>query len=411
MTFISELPIKCLQNLASLRRLFLNLIFAQKLILFAVLILVVFNSFYLLIMAYTDSFELGNSTFLTLDSQVRKVNENPKTNNRMDIIQESPTKSNINSTLSQSRRRRLGVSKNVVNRSKFRRSNSDGTLTNNFAKAATVTDNYSDFFKSDFTFGDVNKKQESLKYADDNKEESFMRVSQIEAAFKGVDQTKSDNGINKPDDLKNESLESIIISDNEENEMDAPIFSEDVRDLCNSLQEDEDSNDKQINCWGESLALSNFSDDIIVNECEEQQNVTEEELHMLSAMEASSFLGTFKQNCDIPVEEFKNIVNNSNLKLESNIPKNHLSSPGKCAGLLKNKRILRKNLEQSFSASCANDEIQKIPRDLESLKHISAWNLPNSVLKEYEKKGVIKMFDWQIECLSNPKVYDNISNL
>ncbi|KAH8402756.1 hypothetical protein KR215_009879, partial [Drosophila sulfurigaster] len=49
--------------------------------------------------------------------------------------------------------------------------------------------------------------------------------------------------------------------------------------------------------------------------------------------------------------------------------------------------------------------------DLNALKLISAWNLPHSVLNEYKKKGVLQMFDWQVECLSNPKVLFEHSNL
>ncbi|KAH8312810.1 hypothetical protein KR044_013001, partial [Drosophila immigrans] len=50
-------------------------------------------------------------------------------------------------------------------------------------------------------------------------------------------------------------------------------------------------------------------------------------------------------------------------------------------------------------------------QDLQALKLISAWNLPHSVLNEYKKKGVLQMFDWQVECLSNPKVLFEHSNL
>ncbi|KAH8358548.1 hypothetical protein KR093_000848, partial [Drosophila rubida] len=49
--------------------------------------------------------------------------------------------------------------------------------------------------------------------------------------------------------------------------------------------------------------------------------------------------------------------------------------------------------------------------DLNALKLISAWNLPHSVLNEYKKKGVLQMFDWQVECLSNPNVLFEHSNL
>ncbi|KAL7035501.1 hypothetical protein ACKWTF_008409 [Chironomus riparius] len=42
---------------------------------------------------------------------------------------------------------------------------------------------------------------------------------------------------------------------------------------------------------------------------------------------------------------------------------------------------------------------------------MSSWNLPLSVVNEYRRKGVEKMFDWQSECLKNPKVLFEGNNL
>lgn len=49
--------------------------------------------------------------------------------------------------------------------------------------------------------------------------------------------------------------------------------------------------------------------------------------------------------------------------------------------------------------------------DLESLRNINAWSLPDAVVREYEKKGVKRMFQWQVECLCNPKVLFDFKNL
>ena len=46
-----------------------------------------------------------------------------------------------------------------------------------------------------------------------------------------------------------------------------------------------------------------------------------------------------------------------------------------------------------------------------NLRFLSNWNLPQSVVNEYRKKNVIEMFDWQCECLKNPKVLFEGSNL
>ncbi|XP_039491520.1 DNA polymerase theta [Drosophila santomea] len=52
-----------------------------------------------------------------------------------------------------------------------------------------------------------------------------------------------------------------------------------------------------------------------------------------------------------------------------------------------------------------------MPPDLNSHKSISAWNLPFSIQAEYKKKGVVQMFDWQVECLCKPRVLFEHCNL
>ncbi|KAH8375953.1 hypothetical protein KR200_010753 [Drosophila serrata] len=65
----------------------------------------------------------------------------------------------------------------------------------------------------------------------------------------------------------------------------------------------------------------------------------------------------------------------------------------------------------SSSIREAPPERRNPPADLESLKSIAAWNLPHSIQNEYKKKGVLRMFDWQVECLSKPRVLFEHCNL
>lgn len=46
-----------------------------------------------------------------------------------------------------------------------------------------------------------------------------------------------------------------------------------------------------------------------------------------------------------------------------------------------------------------------------NLRLVSNWNLPQSIVNEYRKKNVTKMFEWQCECLKNPKVLFEGENL
>lgn len=58
-----------------------------------------------------------------------------------------------------------------------------------------------------------------------------------------------------------------------------------------------------------------------------------------------------------------------------------------------------------------NDNKEDSVRIKHEMKEMSYWNLPASGLKEYEKKGVTRMFDWQVECLLTTKVLSRCCNL
>nr|XP_044250030.1 DNA polymerase theta [Drosophila takahashii] len=65
----------------------------------------------------------------------------------------------------------------------------------------------------------------------------------------------------------------------------------------------------------------------------------------------------------------------------------------------------------SSSVREAASERRDPPLDLESQKSIASWNLPFSIQAEYKKKGVVQMFDWQVECLCKPRVLFEHCNL
>ncbi|XP_039749737.1 DNA polymerase theta isoform X2 [Pararge aegeria] len=44
-------------------------------------------------------------------------------------------------------------------------------------------------------------------------------------------------------------------------------------------------------------------------------------------------------------------------------------------------------------------------------KNLKNWGLPYEITNKYEKKGIVEMFDWQVDCLGNPKVLLDCHNL
>ena len=60
------------------------------------------------------------------------------------------------------------------------------------------------------------------------------------------------------------------------------------------------------------------------------------------------------------------------------------------------------NFSQERSISRVNQSL--VLDTTKDLNLISSWNLPISTVHEYQRKGIEKIFDWQSECLQNPKV-------
>lgn len=64
----------------------------------------------------------------------------------------------------------------------------------------------------------------------------------------------------------------------------------------------------------------------------------------------------------------------------------------------------------SFSSQLNHETSLRVDMS-KDLKYIRNWNLPKSIVNEYQKKNVIEMFDWQVECLQNSKVLFEGANL
>uniref|UniRef100_A0A1I8PUM1 DNA-directed DNA polymerase n=1 Tax=Stomoxys calcitrans TaxID=35570 RepID=A0A1I8PUM1_STOCA len=410
-------------------------------------------------MAFSQSFEFGNSTLMKLESQANRALQDDQENcdlneKALDVILESPKSNNRTSVFSatKSRSRVLHTTQrnnvktaDTTHHRKFRRSKSDSTLPK--AVKELSCDNYSEFFKSDFSFPNNEPKEDAHVAA---KEESYLRVSQIEAAFSGIDKIPEEEP--KATSLRESEIDAAYnlltgnensfkvnnddfnITDNEIGEngdddedgsLDKPIFSEDIRDFI----ETEEPNDKE-DLLQNSLPLS------LVERKEAHYEEPKEVLH-----EISSFLYHPKDNpsnlertqaihkeLETSHMIFKESERPEMNATSENISLSHMSpdqlkftqdSPdiknkvSQSVDVYKKQSMEKSNLENKSVSKAALEKKKDmvLSQNIETLKSISAWNLPLSVLKEYERKGVIKMFDWQIQCLSNPKVLFEHCNL
>ncbi|XP_055906695.1 DNA polymerase theta [Eupeodes corollae] len=402
-------------------------------------------------MAFSESFGLGNSTFMNLESEVNKAlkvechnprnkQEAPKPSS-MDIIDESPTNSKAKPNKSRSRHQvsTFGAQR----RKKFHKSRSDSTLDHKpskndrlarTTKNCSKDDNYSDFFTSEFSI-----EQSRLKGPE------FVSVTQIEAA---VDKNLSKEKEFRLDEAEakgfgfeeskmfSEILANIKTQPNEGTQdgnftelLDCPVFSEDIQELLsdnsNHQQDDESLKMSYLSDddWKESLQFSEFKDD---SPALPQEIIPNDEPEEIINIDDATFICPDDEGKDLAEKTIQDIKKDVQLELENEINlsirggnKMNLSVGEKSYIKINTQHLeadrsqlhrISKAVGQNDLSSKPNDQYE-MKSDLEDLKRISAWNLPKSVLKEYEKKRISKMFDWQIECLSNPKVLFEHCNL
>lgn len=342
-------------------------------------------------MALSESFGLGNSTFMNLENEINKAfNEKSKENSfssakeniqveELDAIDESPTNCKTSLGTSCSRNFTMGAQKQsfIKSRSRqFRKSKSDSTFDSPHSKIAAKVlrnkeeNNYSEFFKSELDFEVPTFGLEILK---GNQLNSFVSVSEIEAILDGCEEQKH----------RSENNSSF-------NDM----FTHSSKDCCS---------DKYV-AANKSTKLYAENNEQLEYQCaEEFINVDETSFicagtsHCKESLEKDLRLSKTCLSATISKET---LYDDTSIKKSSTLSKQiNLNMSSMEFGQLK----WSPNTLSQFTESTSPIK-PKVYTDLNNLKHISSWNLPNTILKEYERKGITEMFDWQIECLSNSKV-------
>lgn len=296
-------------------------------------------------MAFSQSFELGDSTFMQLESDLKSTHNNNENQHGLEMIQESPP------NIKQKSYTQKNTSK-ASQRQRFRRSKSDSKLGRTNTVSNGSCSQYSDFFKDDFSIPEKKTKQV---------EDSLMRVSQIQAALDGdEDEEISDN-------LNTTSI------------FEAQICTEDV---FNSEMEPNTEPAQDISRSPSPIELANLDESSFlypVKDAQASQQLSEDLRRSHSVV--TKQIDDYQCQRETPkMTQNLSTMSPSQLRLSPN----------------NSSTLNRTPLEN---------------KDLPALKQISAWSLPHSVLNEYKKKGVLQMFDWQVECLSNSKVLFEHANL
>ncbi|KAH8258272.1 hypothetical protein KR038_009069 [Drosophila bunnanda] len=250
-------------------------------------------------MAFSQSFDFGDSTFMELEKGV----------------QAAAGKENLRQEYSNAR---LSAAKK--------------------SKVSSIqeSENYSEFFRDEFSY--------EVEQAKKASEHSVVNVSQIEAAL-----------------LERVSHRGSVVSDKR-------VCSEDVFEADDKAKED----DQDLANLDESGFLCPARDERASQQLKED---------------------LLRSRCILAKQSDHHEISRITQNLSSMSPNQLRVSPN------------------SSSIRDAPPDRSNPPADLETLKSIASWNLPYSIQNEYKKKGVLRMFDWQVECLSKPRVLFEHCNL
>lgn len=287
-----------------------------------------------------------------------KLDQNQDTiNASLEIIEESPTGDVSNRTsVHQSIRERLRNA-TIARKQVLKRNKSDSVLVPAQTNAVVVeNESLSKFFQSQF---DVPAEDKSKIFGPKD-DVNMINLSKLMSEYYSLnlDESKKDEPVlSNYDDLFKDSFKIEIDFPGETAEESLPLeFSEKIMDQA-------------------------ISDDILIKETED----------LLSDVDSMSFV---QQQAD-------NLENSLFIEREMEKEKQFLRST-----LISQEEQGEIFKAPDFSFKHASSQLNKslVVDSTKNLLLISNWNLPTAVVKEYMKKNVIEMFDWQCACLKNPKV-------
>lgn len=365
---------------------------------------------------FSQSFNISVETLKNIE-KAEAANKKIKNDSDLEIIEESPNNKTNEINHRTLRRRNYTITERSA---KFTRNKSDLIL---LKKTVKKDENLSQFFNSENDFKTTNPETNNLsaffhseiQFSENKPEE--VEIIQNDDSESQVNVSKFDKMFETSDLLFSE--EASMVS---ENLLDQPI------DL-NGMDFDESFNEKPHDeldgltseCW---KSFTQFDGHVTVDpprEAPVDEIVPVSENISLFSQEMSlkesefQFIDTELRKCKKDVKGcLKDEDSNISFQMSESLmddrltsriltPSNHNRN-----SFNESKNDKKKKSQVILNKSSAIEvNIKEIDRT-KNLKLMSSWGLPSIVLEQYEKKGIKEMFDWQAECLSNPKIlFDN----
>lgn len=356
---------------------------------------------------FSQSFNISVETLKCIEKEeaaIKKI----KNDSDLEVIEESPNNKTKEITQRSLRSKRNLRNTTITEKSiKFPRNKSDSIL---LKKTVKKHDNLSQFFNSENDFKTTIPEGKNLLLSAFFDSEIQFSVKQPEIEIIQKDDSESQINLSKFDKMFETSdlLFSEEVSMVSENLLDQPISSMDFDETFNENRDDNPINELNglnSECWN---TLKSFDDNVTVDP---PRKVPADEFFSVSEnvslfSQEMSLKETEFQFIDKELKKCKKVVKVCFKNEDSNISF-QMSESVKDESFNYSKNYFIVNKPKSMIILEKSSEIEFKIKEIDrtkNLKLMSSWGLPSIVLEQYQKKGIKEMFDWQAECLSNPKV-------
>lgn len=394
-------------------------------------------------MAFSQSFSLGENTLNQLDICEVKVNSVRKTVNKpqklsngraarsndfviqspdsgqaLDVVDESPTeKTNIHGTSIRERLKNASTSKKM-SRKYMRRSRSDPITTSDSKVSKStlfdqvLSENFDAMFDStmEWTDTDDRSKRKTSIRLDEKFEDGFDQLL-VNIQTPAMVNQNGDHNESKGSDLialsDSDGSDKVNVSDIERlmqtehnidktvdlpSELAANIEPKDQIEWDDSAFFNELLASQQIDAKSEQTEQPDGNEDAMNDvvfdvECVSMQCTRDE----LEKELDSCFLDVSHQLLSLNATETKSI-HNTGTQLDSSLFSRSITTSD------------RNNCNEIQNRNGVSNSSLAIQTNKLGIDSLTEWNCSAQIIKAYKKKGIQTMFEWQQECLNNPKV-------
>lgn len=347
----------------------------------------------------------------------------------LEVINESPTDKSEIFGQSIVERLKNATSTKKSNRKHFRRSKSDpvsnGPSTDTSSgdllyRHIGLSEDFGSMFDSTMEWNDVKKNEPKSKsnlmdkFEDDGF--NFMDI-ETQPIQRKLDDTNSSKETGIVELSDSSGTENINVSEIErlvktvdfdhDNQHSFNIFSPEMNKQSqrqnSATQKSQTEGQSVTNHWEDSAFFNDFLESqsaVVIDKHDPNDEVLIDADCSVSAQNISSFVENEMKSCFL---ELTNVIS----KLDDSIghpsqSTQNLHDNSSIQNRIKSNesRLMSSGATQSQETS-SNGLMKRCRLDIENL---SEWGCTGAIIREYKNRSIHKMFEWQVECLSNPKV-------